>query len=205
MASKEVYFGVDVHERESQVAMLGKDGTALLEKRLPTGKLSEFVSKFPAEEKHVAIESVGFLRPIYEDLRRIPSCSVSVANPSKVKLIAESKTKNDRSDSFILGDLLRTNYLPESYMADGSTMEKRYLVKDRVNYGLRRAQLKTSISWMLKRKGIKIKAPFTEKGREELKKLGLREIDIRLRDLGLTESLIKELDADIHSSRCNVR
>ncbi|MGC8662088.1 MAG: hypothetical protein ACP5TZ_06280 [Nitrososphaeria archaeon] len=26
MTSKEVYFGVDVHERESQVAVLGKDG-----------------------------------------------------------------------------------------------------------------------------------------------------------------------------------
>ena len=84
-------------------------------------------------------------------------------------------------------------------------MEKRYLVRDRVNYGLRRAQLKTSIKWMLKRRGIKIKAPFTEKGIEQLKKLGLREINIRLKDLELTESIIKELDADIHSSRCNVR
>ena len=196
-AMSEVYFGVDVHEKESQVAVLDKEGTALLEKRFPTGKLSEFISKFPAEEKYVAIESVGFIRPIYEGLTRIPSCSVSVANPSKVKLIAGSKTKNDRSDSFILGDLLRTNYLPESYIADDSTMEKRYLIRDRVNYGLRRAQLNTSIRWMLKRRGIKIKAPFSENGRKELRKLGLREINIRLKDLELTESIIKELDTDI--------
>ncbi|MGC8660961.1 MAG: transposase, partial [Nitrososphaeria archaeon] len=58
-----------------------------------------------------------------------------------------------------------------------------------------RAQLKISIKWMLKRRGIK--APFTEKGIEQLKKLGLREINIRLKDLELTESIIKELDADI--------
>ncbi|MDG7041112.1 MAG: hypothetical protein JRN66_07655, partial [Nitrososphaerota archaeon] len=53
-AMSEVYFGVDVHEKESQVAVLDKEGTALLEKRFPTGKLSEFISKFPAEEKYVA-------------------------------------------------------------------------------------------------------------------------------------------------------
>ena len=39
-------------------------------------------------------------------------------------------------------------------------------------------------------KGIKIKTPFSEK--EGLKKLGLMEINMRL-----TDSIIKELDADI--------
>ncbi|MGC9107565.1 MAG: hypothetical protein ACP5IE_05180 [Infirmifilum sp.] len=34
MTSKEVYFGVDVRERESQVAVLNKDGKLLEEKRL---------------------------------------------------------------------------------------------------------------------------------------------------------------------------
>ena len=197
MTSKEVYFVVDVHERESQVAVLDRDGTTVMERRLPTGDLSEFISKFPADEKHVAIESVGFIRPIYQELAKVQSCHVYVANPTKVKLIGESKTKNDRSDSFILGDLLRTNYLPVSYIADDKTMERRYLIRDRVSYGLRRAQLKTSIRWMLKRRGIKVKGPFSDKGREELKKLHFREIDIRLRDLELTESIIRELDADI--------
>jgi len=197
MNSKEVYFGVDVHERESQVAVLDKAGNVLMEKRISTGKLSEFISEFPADEKHVAVESVGFIRPIYKELTGIPACSVSVASPVKVRLIAESKTKNDRSDSFILGDLLRTNYLPESYIADDDTMEKRYLVRDRVSYGLRRAQLVTSIKWMLKRRGIKVKAPLSDKGKEQLKKLGLREINIRLKDLEVTESIIEELDEEI--------
>ncbi|MDG6928368.1 MAG: hypothetical protein JRN01_07900, partial [Nitrososphaerota archaeon] len=83
--------------------MLDRDGTTVMDRRLPTGDLSEFISKFPAEKKLVAIESVGFIRPIYQELAKVQSCHVSVANPTKVKLIGESKTKNDRSDSFILG------------------------------------------------------------------------------------------------------
>jgi len=57
-----------MHERESQVAVLDKKENAVIEKRLPTGKLSEFISGFPADEKHVAVESVGFIRPIYKEL-----------------------------------------------------------------------------------------------------------------------------------------
>ncbi|MDG7037467.1 MAG: hypothetical protein JRN37_07400 [Nitrososphaerota archaeon] len=30
----------------------------------------------------------------------------------------------------VLGDLLRTGYLPSAYMADEGTMEKRYLIMD---------------------------------------------------------------------------
>ena len=41
MASKEVYFGVDVHERESQVAAFDKEGELLDEKRMPTGSLTK--------------------------------------------------------------------------------------------------------------------------------------------------------------------
>lgn len=42
----EVYVGVDVHERESQIAVLDKDGELLEEKRLPTGSLTNYVCVF---------------------------------------------------------------------------------------------------------------------------------------------------------------
>ncbi len=200
MISKEIddaYFGVDVHERESQVAVLENGGFVVMEKRIPTRELKRFISGFPANEKHVAIESVGFIHPIYEDLTDISSCTVTVADPRGVKLIAMSKKKNDRDDALVLGDLLRTGYLPSAYMADEGTMEKRYLVRDRVSYGARSSQLKVSIRWMLKRKGMEVKKPFSREGRLMLKELRLREIDIRLRDLELTESIIMELDERI--------
>ena len=37
----DIYLGVDVHERESQVAAFDKEGELLDEKRMPTGSLAK--------------------------------------------------------------------------------------------------------------------------------------------------------------------
>ena len=102
-----IYVGVDVHEKESQLAALEKEGSILLEDRIPTDDLRKFISSLPGE-KHVAIESVGFIHPIYEKLSSVPKCTVSVANPNKLRLISQSSTKNDSNDARDLGDPLRT-------------------------------------------------------------------------------------------------
>jgi hypothetical protein len=56
------------------------------------------------------MEAVGFVYPIYDKLKMLNDCTVSVASPSR--LIAKSKLKNDRIDAIALGELLRINYLP---------------------------------------------------------------------------------------------
>jgi transposase len=191
-----LYVGIDVHERESQLAVLEKEGSLLLEERMPTKDLGKFLSSLPGE-KRVAIESVGFIHPIYEKLSSIQDCTVSVANPNKLRLISESGTKNDRNDAKVLGDLLRTNYLPLAHMRDEETREKLFVVNDRVSYGRRRGQLRGTIRWLLKRRGIEVDAPFSDEGGKTLRGLRLQEIDIRLDELELVESTIERLDRQI--------
>jgi transposase len=192
-----LYIGVDVHEKESQLAVLKEEGSVVLEERIPTKNLRKFVSSLPGE-KRVAIESVGFIHPIYKKLSSVKDCTVSVANPNKVRLIAESSTKNDRHDARILGDLLRTNYLPLAHMRDEETREKLFVVKDRVTYGTRSGQLRGTMKWLLKRRGIDLgKGVFSHEGREKLRALRLQEIDIRLDELELVESTIEKLDYQI--------
>jgi len=194
-----IYIGIDVHERESQVAVLEKSGKLLLEDRVPTGELEEFISSIEGK-KHIAIESVGFIHPIYERLSSIDRCKVYVANSNKLNLISQSSTKNDRNDARILGDLLRMNYLPLAHIRDKETREKLYVVNDRVAYGLRRGELRTTIRWLLKRRGIDIEGrPFSDEWRDELKELHIREIDLRLKELEFVESTIEELDRQIKS------
>ncbi|MGC8558169.1 MAG: hypothetical protein ACP5NC_04165 [Nitrososphaeria archaeon] len=65
------------------------------------------------------MEAVGFIYPIYDQLKMLNDCAVSVASPSRMQLIAKSKLKNDRVDARVLGELLRTNYLP--HMVDEQT------------------------------------------------------------------------------------
>jgi transposase len=198
MNQKEVlYVGVDVHERESQLAVFDPSGSLIQEKKVPTPNLETFIDSLPGE-KHVAIESVGFIYPIYDRLLKLRNCDVSVANPSNVNLIAKSKLKHDRADAKVLGELLRTNYLPLSYLPDEKTREQRLLINDRVKYGLRRGELRGSIRWLLKRRGITLEKPFSIDGRRKLKELSLREIDIRLDELELIDSIVERLDREIH-------
>ena len=191
-----LYVGVDVHEKESQLAVFEKEGTLLMEERLPTKELGRFLSSLPGE-KRVAIESVGFIHPIYDKLSSIQDCKVSVANPSRLRLISGSGTKNDRNDARVLAELLRTNFLPMSHMRDEETREKLSVVNDRVTYGLRRGELRGTIRWLLKRKGIEVEKPFSDEGRKRLRGLRLQEIDIRLDELDLVESIKQRLDHQI--------
>ncbi|MDG7016287.1 MAG: IS110 family transposase [Nitrososphaerota archaeon] len=193
-----LYIGADVHERESQLAIFEPSGSPVVEKRIPTGDLESFLGSLPGE-KHVAMEAVGFIYPIYDRLTKLPSCHVSVADPNNVRLIAKSRLKHDKADARVLGELLRTNFFPVSYMADEETREKRLLINDRVGYGLRRGQLRTTIRWLLKRRGIEVEKVFSVEGRSRLRALRLRELDIRLDELQLVESIIERLDGEISS------
>nr|WP_276978067.1 hypothetical protein [Ferrimicrobium acidiphilum] len=73
-----LYVGVDLHEEESQLAVFEQDGSLVEERRVPTGELASFLSSLPGE-KCVAMESVGFVYPIYDRLSSLQGCSVTVA------------------------------------------------------------------------------------------------------------------------------
>ena len=194
--SNVLYVGVDLHESESQVAVFEQDGSLVEERRIPTGELASFLSSLPGE-KRVAMESVGFVYPVYDRLSSLQGCSVTVANVNKLQLISRSSTKHDVADARILGDLLRTNYLPVAHMRDPETREKLAVVQERVNYGLKRGELKGSIRWLLKRRGIEVEKPFGPEGRARLRALRLQEVDNRLAELDLAESILERLDAQI--------
>ncbi|MEM3646658.1 MAG: hypothetical protein QW334_00735 [Thermofilum sp.] len=193
-----IYVEVNLHERESQLAIFSQEGSLLVEKRIPTADLESFVSSLQGE-KRIAIESVGFVYPVYDRLSKLPFCTVSVADPNNVRLISKNRLKHDRRDARALGELPRANFLPVAHMADEETKEKKFLINDRVRYGLRRAQLRTTSRWLLKRRGIEIKRVFSTEGRKKLRDLRLQEMDIRLDELELVQSITERLDGQISS------
>ena len=194
-----LYIGADVHERETQLAIFEPGGTLLQEKRIPTKDLQSFVRSLPAKEKHLALESLGFIYPLYDKLKQVPGCDVAVANPKRIRQTSDSKQKHDRADAKLLGNLIRTNFLKRSHMSDPETREKRFLINDRVKYGLRKSELRGAIRWLLKRRGIEIEQdPFSREGRRKLREeVALQEINIRLQELELVESIVEKLDRQI--------
>jgi transposase len=195
MTARDLYIGADLHTEESQLAIFNKGGDLLLEKRIRTDRLRRFVSSLPGK-KHVGMESVGFIYPIYDSLKDVCD-DIRVANPRRIKQTAETKIKHDKVDARVLGDLLRSNYFPSSHIPGDETREKRLLVMDRVRYGVKGGSLKTSIKWLLKRRGVRVKSVLSREGRKSVRALGLMEVNRRLTELELIESMIKELDAQI--------
>jgi len=50
-----------------------------------------------------------------------------------LKLIGESRIKNDRIDSEIIARLLKNNWIPESYVPEKEIREIRRIVRTRIN------------------------------------------------------------------------
>ena len=78
---------------------------------------------------------------------------VHIANPTKVRLIAESKMKFDAGDARTLADLLRADYLPEAYRAPNKVDTLRMLVRERAYFVRLRTSVKNRIHGALTRKG----------------------------------------------------
>ena len=64
------------------------------ERRVPMGELASFLSSIRGE-KRVAMESVGFVYPVYDRLFSLQGCRVTVASVNKLQLISSSSTKHD--------------------------------------------------------------------------------------------------------------
>jgi transposase len=56
-----------------------------------------------------------------------------LANPLKTRAIAEARIKTDKLDARILCHLLRSNLIPESYVAPDSIREDRFILRLRIN------------------------------------------------------------------------
>lgn len=102
-----------------------------------------------------------------------------LANPIKVRLIAESKKKTDRYDAKVLADLLRTNMLPQSYAAPRDVREERQITRHRASLVRIRTEVKNKVHAILLRHGIEYECSdaFTQKGIEYLKSLDMPACD----------------------------
>jgi transposase len=137
------------------------------------------------------------------DALRLP---VKLAHPLKVKLIAESTIKTDHIDGHALADLLRTNYLPTSYIPSKETRVLRERLRHRVVLVRLRSSLKNRIEAVLAKLGMS-KPPqfshlYTEGGKEWLRGLGLdqpyqSEIDTYLKLIENLTKFIMGLDKEI--------
>ena len=112
-----LYAGIDLHKRSAHILVTDRDGTKMGGKNLPCdpAQISEFLMGFN-EPMEAVIEATANWPWL---VRRLRSDGITphLAHPLRVKAIASAKIKNDRIDATVLSHLLRSNLIPESYMA----------------------------------------------------------------------------------------
>jgi len=113
-----VYLGVDLHRKLSHVVALDGTGEVVLERRFGNSP-AEFRRVFgeldpePIEVVFEATYGRGWFAELLADIG-IPA---HMAHPLATKAIASGRVKNDSVDARTLAHLLRTNLLPEAWIA----------------------------------------------------------------------------------------
>jgi transposase len=159
-------------------------------------KLGEFLGNFSHGHSFV-MESTGFYEPLY-DFIESHGFSVKLANPLKIKLIAESRMKNDDVDSEILAKLLKNDWTPESYVPPKKIREIRRIVRMRIQISQTMRSYKNRIRYELLRMHVDYEVdPFTKKGKIFLWNLHNPRIDSYVSVLNGLDKEISKIDESI--------
>ncbi|MDA8056010.1 MAG: IS110 family transposase, partial [Thermoplasmatales archaeon] len=156
-------------------------------------ELEKYLGNFSSEDSFV-MESTGFYEPLYDYIES-KGFKVKLANPLKIKLIAESRMKNDDVDSEILAKLLKNNWIPESYVPNKEIRDLRRIVRTRIEIKKSTTSYKNRIKFETMRMHTDYDGDaFTLEGKAFLRNLKSPRIDSYLNVLnGLTEE-VKKID-----------
>jgi transposase len=125
------YLALDIHKYYSIVAGVNFDGQVILEPvRVEHADLEAWLKKHIQATDYVVIESTTNAWYIFDLLEPLAE-KVLVANPIKVKQIAQARVKTDIRDTLILARLLAANMIPAIWVPPVDVRNLRYLLSQR--------------------------------------------------------------------------
>lgn len=125
------YLALDIHKYYSVVAGVNFDSQVVLEPvRIEHVDLEAWLEKHLQPSDYVVIESTTNAWHIYDLLEPLAE-KVLVANPIKVKQIAQARVKTDIRDTLILARMLAANMIPAIWVPPAHVRELRYLLSQR--------------------------------------------------------------------------
>jgi transposase len=149
-----VYVGMDVHRKRSQIAVLDAAGAQQRNRNLPNDpvKLVPILGVLPPGTP-VAFEAAygwGWLVELLEELELEPH----LVHPSRCQAIASARRKNDKVDARTLAQLLRADLLPEAWIAPPEIGDLRALLRHRASLVRLATGLKNRVHAVLADRGI---------------------------------------------------
>ena len=125
------YVALDIHKKYCVIGGVDREGrVALHAVRVEHADLEGWLKKNLRPTDHVVFESTTNAWHVYDLLEPLVE-RVVVANPAKVKQIANARVKTDVRDTFILARLLAANLVPDVWVPPGHVREMRQLLSQR--------------------------------------------------------------------------
>jgi hypothetical protein len=201
-----VYVGVDLHRKRSHVVALDDGGGVLLNRRIDTrpDQLLRVFGELEPEPLEVAFEATlgwGW----FADLLADAGIPAHMAHPLATKAISSARVKNDSVDAKTLAHLLRTNLLPEAWIAPPEVREARRLARARTSLVRIRSRIKCQVHAILADHGVasELSDLFGAHGRRFLEDLALPPVSAARLEayLRLVDAICEEItvaERDLH-------
>src|SRR5215213_5352618 len=125
------YVALDIHKKYSVIGGVDREARVVLQAvRMEHAELEGWLKKNLRSTDYVVFESTTNAWHVYDLLEPLVE-RVVVANPAKVKQIANARVKTDVRDTFILARLLAANLVPEVWVPSAHVREMRQLLSQR--------------------------------------------------------------------------
>lgn len=133
------YVSIDIGKRSCVACVTDKEGIIIEETKygntlLEAHDFAQHIDQRYNSTKCMAVveSTANMWIKTYKALEQA-GIQTKLANPLKTRVIAEARIKTDKLDARILCHLLRSNLIPESYVAPDSTREDRSILRLRIN------------------------------------------------------------------------
>lgn len=203
----ESYLGIDVHKKRCVYTEIDSTGKVVNQGRFDNTfeEVSTFASSLTSKIQVVLEPVLNYLWLV--DQFEPYAGSIHVATPFKVRVIAESKAKTDHYDARMLAELLRTNFLPESWVPPAEIRWLRGLIRQRYHLVKTIVMNKNRIRHLLFQHGINLSVfnIASPKARLAIRGLCLPEVTRQtinqcLKIVAIHDDLVLELNKRIEKS-----
>lgn len=173
-----------------------------MERRIDHREPKAFEDMFSSVPGPVAVtyESSANWSWLYDLLERIQNVErIVLANPGKVRLIAEAQIKTDKIDARKLATLLRADVVPSCHIPSRHTRDRKEVLRQRAYWVKQRTGIRNRIHKIIgKQHGLRmpqVSDLFGKKGKAALRKVMLPDPDALLLKQNL--HMLEQLDAVI--------
>lgn len=198
------YIALDIHKHYCVIAGVDREGRVLLQPvRVEHADLEGWLKKHLCSTDQVVIESTTNAWHVYDLLAPLVE-RVVVANPIRVKQIAQARVKTDIRDTLILARLLAANLVPDVWVPPAHVREMRQLLSQRRQFVETHTQIVNRMHSVAHRHHLKHEAGkrFNEKTTlwQKDKKLSVLEhfqLQLEMENLAYIEKQIERISKEV--------